>query len=118
MATSVIPVSGALTPDGYAFTDPPTAAAADQVFANNGRVLFLVKNGDSTSTNVTFDVPAVSSDGSTAGLAIADRVVAVAAGKTAIIGPFPMAIYNNQSTQQVAVSYSKTTSLNVGVLTF
>ena len=53
------------------------AAGGGDTFTNTGAELYVVKNADGTSTNVTF-VTSATVDGQSVG----DRVVAVAAGVT------------------------------------
>ena len=68
-----------------------TATTGD-TFPNTGAELLLVKNGGAGSINVTIDyVP--TADGN----AVTDPVVAIAAGVTKAIGPFPPGLYNDAS---------------------
>ena len=69
---------------------------------NDGRIILEVNNTSGGSLNVTVGTPGVVD-----GLAVADLVVAVAAGATRLIGPFPPAIYNqSDGTVQVDVTAS------------
>lgn len=89
-----------------------TAAIADgHSFANSGQdVVLFVKNGSGAPVNVTVDIPKVVD-----GVAMTDLVVAVAAGATRIIGPFPKGLYN-QSGNVVHVDYSATASVEVAAV--
>jgi len=70
-----------------------TEAAGDNVngnqFTNDGKTILRVRNSSGGSLNVTITTP-----GTVDGLAVADRVVAVGAGVTTFIGPFPVDQYN------------------------
>lgn len=82
------------------WTDNPTAATSGNNYyiPNNGQVLLILEAG--TTSNVTIDTP-----GSVDGLAIADRVFALADTDVRIVGPFPPQVYNNASGQlKVTVS--------------
>jgi hypothetical protein len=59
-------------------------------FANSGRECLLVNNGGGASIDVTVDTPATAD-----GLAIESKVIAVGAGKIAMLGPWPKATYND-----------------------
>ena len=78
--------------------------------SNNERTFLMVDNADASSMNVTIQTP-----GTVKGLAIADRVVAVAASKEALIGPFPASVYNDGQ-GRLLVDFSPVTSLTVGAL--
>lgn len=64
----------------------------------------VVRNADATTTNVTLVTPG----------ATADIVVAVAAGALKVIGPLTDALVD-PATGTISVTYSKVTSLTVGV---
>lgn len=68
-----------------------TAGTGD-TFANDGKVRLLVVNGGVGSINVTILTP---SNRLIDGQAVADRVIAVGAGKHAWLGPFPKNVYND-----------------------
>lgn len=85
-------------------------SADTQVIPNkNGDVILRVINGGAEATNVTVVTP-----GEVGGNAIADKVVAVAAGKTRLIGPFDPAVYNDGK-GNLAVQLSKVTSVKLEV---
>ena len=92
-----------------------SAAAGGDTFVNpeDQTTFFMVTNGSGGSINVTFtnqvanaSVPGVGN------VALSDRVVAVGAGATRMIGPFPPRF--NNAAGQVAVTYSSATSVTVG----
>lgn len=76
------------------WTDNATAATSSDTYyiPNNGQVLLILEAA--TTSNVTIDTP-----GNVDGLAIADRVFALADTDVRIVGPFPPQIYNNASGQ-------------------
>jgi aconitase B len=73
----------------------------------NGDVVLRVINGGAEATNVTIATP-----GEVGGNAVADRVVAVAAGKTKLIGPFDPETYNDKHGNLV-VTFSKVTTVKL-----
>ena len=83
------------------------AGAGGDEFANDGYTFFKVTNGSGGSINVTVDCVATVD-----GLAVTDRVVAVAAGASKMIGPFSPSQYNNGN-GRVAVTYSAVTTVTV-----
>lgn len=86
------------------------AVAASDTFANTGRELLVVTNGDASSKTVTIDYK-LTADGQT----VTDRVVTVPAGETWVIGPFPPSMYNDAG-GLVTVTYSATTSVTAKVI--
>lgn len=92
-----------------------SAAGGGDVFANpeDQTTFFMITNGGGGSINVTFTSQVTNAAVPGLGnVALSDRVVAVPAGATRMIGPFPPR-FNNAS-GQVAVSYSGVTSVTVG----
>lgn len=77
--------------------------------------LLMVKNGSGSSINVTIETPETR-----AGLAVADEVVAVAAGVTALIGNFPPSTFVRPSSVAdpgtVYVDFSAVTTVTVAAL--
>lgn len=69
---------------GATLTEP----TVDGDVIDAGSVRLLVVNGSISSINVTVETTAVSGQ-----LAVEDLVVAVAAGQTALIGPFPKNLF-------------------------
>jgi len=85
------------------------AAGGGDSFPNTGREYLYVANGDASSKTVTL-VYAATTDGQ----AITNRTVAVPAGESMLIGPFPTSLYNDAN-GRVAVTYSAVTSVTVAV---
>jgi hypothetical protein len=86
------------------------SAADTQIIPNKGGdVLLRVINGGSEPTNVTVATP-----GEVDGNAIADLVVAVAAGVTKDIGPLDPAVYNDEE-GNLEVTFSKVATLTLEV---
>ncbi len=103
--------------DGVAITYASAAGGGD-TFANDGteRTFLIAVNADASSTNITFTnqlsaekVPGFGQ------VDFSDKVIAVAAGATKVIGPFKTKQWNNTS-GAVAVSYSSVTSLTVAAV--
>lgn len=90
-------------------------AAADATgdeWINTGQEFVEVKNGSGGSINVTLNIKATLD-----GAAAVNPVVAVGAGVTKIIGPFPKGIYNDSVTGRAKITYSAVTSVTTKVLT-
>lgn len=96
---------------GTALTLSAANGGGDTMTANDRGVL-VVRNGDGTSTNVTVVVPGVDKYAQ----ARPDVVVAVAAGATTVIGPFPTDLAD-PADRLIDITYSKVTSLTVGAFT-
>lgn len=94
---------------GIAVTFANAAAGGDTV-AVNARGLLLVRNQDAAAKTVTVVVP-----GTKYGQALPDVPVAVDAGATAAIGPFP-ADLADPTTGRVHVTYSAVTSVTVAAV--
>ncbi len=77
------------------------AANNAQIQVNSGKQIVLAQNGGGASINVT-----IVTGGTVNGLAIADQVVAVAAGATRIIGPFSPQVYNQPGTDTLYIDVS------------
>ena len=108
MATLTVSTVDAGT--GVNITDTLTAAASGgDVFANDGKTLFVVYNGDASPITVTFASAATAGRDS---LAVADPAPTVEASKHEVFGPFEQGIFNNSS-GQVSVTYSAVTSVTV-----
>jgi hypothetical protein len=109
--TAIAPQSASPTGISVTFT---AAANGDTVQNNRGRSCGVVKNGSGGSINVT--IPAVTTarpaEGNFPAMTVADLVVPVAAGATAVIGPIPAA-YNNAN-GQFTMNYSATATITVG----
>lgn len=94
---------------GTAITAASAAGGGDS-FANSGKEMIWIKNGDSSSMTLT-----IATNATTDGLTVPNRTVAVAAGATKLIGPFPTPIYNDVN-GNVQLTYSAVTSLTVAIL--
>lgn len=73
-------------------------------------IVLVVKNADSASHTVTIVTPVTVN-----GLAIADRAVPVAAGKTELI-PVDRAEYRDPTTGRASITYDAVTSVSVAVI--
>ncbi len=84
----------------------PTAVAASDTFSNDGNTFLYVVNGDVSVTNVTFDL-ATDPHSSEPTQSTTATVIAVAAGESEFIGPFPTGKFGDT----VTVNYSNQTSI-------
>jgi hypothetical protein len=111
LSVQTIPVSG------LAASMTSASAGGDKFDnANDGRTFLRVKNGGGASINVTIAKQAASVNvGGFGALAVADEVIAVAAGAEKDIGPFPAGRFNDAN-GQVNVSYSGVTTVTVAAL--
>ena len=91
------------------FTNAVVGDTSGEKFPNDGNTFILVTNDDAGSKNFTIQTPATQS-----GLAIAEQIVAVGAGATKLIGPFPVKTYN-QSDGMVYVDYEDFLDSNITV---
>jgi hypothetical protein len=87
------------------------ANALGHSITNTTGVFIHVKNGSGSSINVTVQTP-----GTIDGLAIADQVVAVAAGADKMIGPFLPGVYEQPGSDDVYVDFSDVTTVTVAAL--
>lgn len=116
MTTTVIPAATPVTPSGILISGAlPTAADDTMTFANDGRTVIAVCNGSAGSINVTEASTKVIPDGGAADLTVQDRIVAVAAGETRVIGPFPTDVYNDAA-GVVTLTFSAKTTVTVQAL--
>lgn len=95
---------------GVTLTMNAASGGGDAVAAKDNGVL-IVKNGDATSTTVTVVTPG----NDKYGVARPDVTFSVAAGATAVLGPFPKDLVD-PVTHLVGLTYSKVTALTVGAL--
>lgn len=103
-----------ITLTGLELSDVLVAAGADgHYFVNSGDPILVVKNAGASPVNVTVQTPYTRD-----GLALADLVVAVAAGETVFIGPFPSATFDQSGAArgQVYVDFASVTNMSVGVI--
>ncbi len=91
-----------------------SAAAAGNMWKNTGKEYIQVINASGSSINVTVTTPAT-----VVGLAIEDKVVAVAAGVEKKLGPYEPGYFNQPvgatDAGKIYVDYSVETSITVGV---
>lgn len=92
---------------GVDMSSAVAAAGGGDAFLNTGKEFLAAKNASGAPITITF-VTQVTVDGQ----AVADLAVAVPAGHTMLIGPFPPGYYNDGS-GQVQVTYSGVTTLTV-----
>lgn len=85
-----------------------SCAAGGDVFPNNGKTLVEITNGSGGSLTPTFAATGTLQNGAV----IASVATAIAAGVTRVFGPFPPELFNNSS-GQVAITYSGVTSLTI-----
>lgn len=101
---------------GLAHTTTAAAGGGDVVDNSDGKTFLLVTNGSGGSINVTVTAQVSSVNTATHGtLTVSNNVVAVAAGASKLIGPFPKQAYNNSS-KQLAITYSSATSVTIAAL--
>ncbi|MED4586671.1 hypothetical protein P9578_28350 [Brevibacillus choshinensis] len=84
------------------------AAAGGDVFSNDGKTFFRVKNGGASSITVTVVAKSPCSHG-----VKHDSVVSVAAGAEANIGFLDPTRFNDPQTGKVSVTYSAVTTVTV-----
>lgn len=97
-------------PTGQAVTMQAASGGGDTIPVSANGAL-LVRNGDASQKTVTIVVP-----GEQYGQARPDIPVVVAAGATALIGPFPFDLAD-PVTRLVNVTYSAVTSVTVAAIT-
>jgi hypothetical protein len=85
------------------------AAGGGDYFANTGVEYVIITNDSGGSITVT-EVIQATVDGQT----ITSRTVAIAAGITKLMGPYPTATYNDTN-GRMNFTYSGVTSLTIGV---
>ncbi len=93
----------------------PAANAGGDSFDNNGQQFIVVENGDSGSHTLTV-VSGTRDSAKVDGITPPSRTYAVAAGKKRLIGPFPVADYND-ATDRVQMTWSAVTAMKIGVFT-
>ena len=86
------------------------AAEAGDEFANSGNELLLVKNGSVAEVTLTITT-AVTVDGE----AVADKTIAIPAGETHLLGPWPAKWYNDGD-GHVNITYSAHEDVDVAVI--
>lgn len=107
---AVLAAATEVTRNGIQADGGAAAAGGGDSFANTGRELLVVKNADASSKTVTVDyVPTQD------GQAVTDKAIAIPAGQTFVIGPFPPSLYNDAA-GRVNITYSAVTSVTVKVV--
>lgn len=96
-----------LVATGITYTLAAAAVGGDE-FSNSGKEFVIIANASVGSITVTIVTQQTFS-----GLALADQTVAVGAGVTKLIGPFPTQLYNDANAR-VQLTYSGVTTLTVG----
>lgn len=92
------------------------AAVAGDQFANTGKQLLIISNGDASSKTVTITAQDTSFEDKEYGNAVKqNQSLAVAAGSVGIMGPFPRRAFNDSS-DNVQITYSAVTSVEVAVV--
>lgn len=86
------------------------AAGGGDSFPNTGAEVLVIKNGGGSGITLTVVTP-VTVDG----LAVADLTATIAAGATAMVGPFPPGTYSDGS-GNVNLTYSAVTTVTVSVV--
>lgn len=109
MAT--IPYQSSLVTGLAALTFTACNGGGDKVLPND-RGVIVFKNGDAASKTISIDVP-----GTKYGQTYTDISLVVAAGATAVLGPFP-ADLANPADGLVQILYSAVTSCTIGALQF
>lgn len=101
---------------GISITESAAGGAGDKATNTDGKTILLVKNGSAGSITVTVtEQIANPTDPNYGILTKSDVSKAVAAGAIAVIGPFPVAAFND-SNGDVNISYSAATSVTVAAL--
>jgi hypothetical protein len=104
-------------------TEALVAAALSMTMPNNGQQFLKVANGSGSGITVTITAyprtsGVIPGPGGTPGTLVAENpVIAIAAGATADIGPFPPGAFND-STGQVDIAISAITTVTVGAFQF
>lgn len=106
-----IPAATLMTSLGLDVTTPATAAALTMTLANDGKTYLHVKTVGTTA-NLTLTPQAKVQDGSAAGLTPIAPVIALAANKNYLIGPFSPAVYNDAN-GELNMTFSAITAITV-----
>jgi hypothetical protein len=106
-----IPAAMPATPLGIDITNPATAALASMTMTNDGKTQLHIKTG-ATTANLTLLTQAKLADGSAAGIAGTNPVIALAANKNYVFGPFSPGVYNDTN-GELNMTFSAVTSIVV-----
>jgi hypothetical protein len=91
---ALIPAPASATPLGVDITTPATAATSAMTMVNDGKTVIVIDTG-ATTANLTLTVQKKIDDGSAAGIAGTNPVIALAANKIYMFGPFSPSVYND-----------------------
>ncbi len=83
-------------------------AANDHSFANDGRVFLLARNTDASSRDVTIVTPGTVDEEN-----VSDKIVAVPAGASRYIGPFPPSVYGGVVSVDIASNLLRLTAYHL-----
>lgn len=97
---------------GTSLTFASCAAGGDVVTNADGKTFLLVVNGSGGALTVTVAAQVTSLSTPYGTLEMSNKAKSVGAGETAIIGPFEPTLFNNSS-NQLAITYSGVTSLTI-----
>lgn len=115
MAT--LPAATAITRTGVTVSgNLATAASTADKFANTGKQMLAIKNGDASPKTLTLITNKSESDQGGA-LTVQDPTISVVNGTTMLIGPFVPSLYNDSS-GYLNYTLSDATSVTVTVLQF
>ncbi len=93
-----------------------TAAGGGDVFPNDGKTILVFWNDDASLSVVTVTAQDTTATGVGFGAVTkADAVQSIEANTADVMGPFPTSAFNNSSAQ-VAVTYSSVTDLDVAAV--
>jgi hypothetical protein len=106
-----IPAAINILPSGTDITTPATAALTTMTMANDGRTILRIKVG-ATGGNLTPTVQSKQQDGSAAGIAPTNPIIALAANKDYLFGPFPTGLYNDLN-GEVTFTFSAVATITV-----
>ena len=106
-----IPAAAAATPLGIDITTPATAAASTMTMTNDGKTQLHIKTG-ATTANLTLTVQKKIDDGTAAGIAGTNPVIALAANKNYVLGPFAPSVYNDAN-GELNMAFSAITNIVV-----
>ena len=110
MAVATAKVPQVIAPTGIVPTAFTPAQVEGHYFPNNGTTFLLVTNGSASPIDVT-----AISQITVEGLAVADLVVAVAAGVAKLIGPFNPQVYNDVD-GNMTVTFSAVTTITCSII--
>lgn len=104
LTVTEVEISGTAKPALAAITDQ------DNTFDNDGKTYMEVDNASGGNLTVIISGQVDLQHGISA-----DETVVIPTGETHLIGPFPERFYNTDGANEVAVNFSTTTSVTVGI---